>query len=249
MGCAMTKESTDNCVVTEEEAPTGYTCIDWQSCEFDIFLPESLEGKITPEQWNALLYKINYELLEPFAAANASLMDDKPAESIGKSLLKDAVKTGVQSVANFAVPPPAQIAVSAVESVAEKAKEEIRKKEWEKQVVPALQAYVDKVNTSIGNAGIKARLEYRNLDLTPVEMNILKARRSKASAVAMEDTAPDEKLAEMTKQFNTKASELEAEVKDDMQEKVEAAESAVSDKIPASMVSQALPALVFYFSE
>ena len=80
-------------------------------------------------------------------------------------------------------------------------------------------------------------------------MNILKARRSKASAVAMEDNAPDEKLAEMTKQFNTKASELEAEVKDGMQEKVEAAESAVSDKIPASMVSQALPALVFYFSE
>jgi len=188
------------------------------------------------------IYKLNFELLEPFAEK----WKERAGASVTKSVLQTSVKKGAEALGNFAVPVPAKVALGAMEKVAEAARAEARKKEWDETAVKPLEAYLTDCNKKVEQMGAKFRLHYCEAPLTPIDKGELDAKRKKAQAALTASKVSDKmegaenlKLKEFSAAFNEKVGCIEAQV-DKVESKVEDAKDKVGEKVAEAVPAEAI---------
>lgn len=211
-GASATEKGND--VVNLENETDCSVYLDWTSCEFDIFMPKGLQGKVPDNDWNGLIWKINFELLEPFAKKWRA---PGLAESIARNALKSAVRTTIEELGRFAVPLPVHLALSAVGKVGQKIETMERRKEWDDQAAPAILAYLALANKQAESrgGGCAALSDAR---LSPTMVADLQARRAKVQATAAIASTQSTKLDELAKVFNDKVELVAAKIKEQADE-------------------------------
>jgi hypothetical protein len=180
----------------------------WDSCAFDSFLPPNAkELNVPQEDFDEVMNAINHDLLGDFAKRWA---DPKYAKQIQK---------GLKKIGKYIVPTPIRIALNSVDSVADKVQTERRKKQFEKNCVPALQSFLEEL--TVQSEG-KLRVEFRYVMLTPEEQGELKWNRSQNSA--------DKDLESMKKKLeNSKLKESHKDAQTGMLNKLEKVDSKVTE--------------------